>query len=143
MDSVRDGTAGSPGRDTSSGHMKRNGSMTRKHNIHKLKYIIHMSTKSYPRHALTRAFLRHVVTKSCPQQALTRAFCGMWIRGYEVLSPTGADSRTLRYDTHRALQRGSRPTSSQTETSSLANVNPAKFHSCLPPQRGACAGYQR
>ena len=98
--------------DTSSGHMKRNGSMTRKHNIHKLKYIIHMSTKSYPRHALTRAF------------------CVMWPRGYEVLSPTGADSRTLRYDTHRALQRGSRPTSSQTETSSLANANPAKFHSC-------------
>ena len=81
--------------DTSSGHMKRNGSMTRKHNIHKLKYIIHMSTKSCPRHALTRAFCatwlrgpvlnRHfahfvvcgyVVTKSCHRQAL-RARCAM------------------------------------------------------------------
>ena len=108
--------------DTSSGHMKRNGSMTRKHNIHELKYIIHMSTVLFATRTDSRIFAP---------------------RGYVVLSPTGADSRTLRYDTHRALQRGSRPTSSQTETSSLANVNPAKLHSWLPPHRGACARYQR
>ena len=85
------------------------GSMTRKYNIHMLKYIIHMCTKS------------------CLQQALTRAFCAMRIRGYEVLSSTGADSRTLRFDTEgqpefQALRRGSRPTSSQTKTSSLSRM---------------------
>ena len=31
--------------------------------------------------------------KALSRQALNRAFCAMWTGGYEVLSPTGTDSR--------------------------------------------------
>ena len=59
-----------PGRYTNTGHMKLNGSTTRKYSIHMLKYIIPMCTKTCHRQALTRAFLRYNTRDSlgiCPR----------------------------------------------------------------------------
>ena len=63
-----------PGQYTNTGHMKLNGSMTRKYSIH---IIIHLCIKSCHRQGLTRAFALcgYVATKSCH-------------------SPAGTDSRT-------------------------------------------------
>ena len=76
---IRDGTAGSPERETSTGQTKFNDSRTRECSIQMLKYIIHMCTKSGLRQALTRECCP-IIRKASPSSGHFAEARFLWCR---------------------------------------------------------------
>ena len=116
MDTVRGGTAGSPGRDTNTGHRVKtfDESMVTTYvevMLHESLLATYVGVMIYVSTLETfeiafKGIVFAMVYKSCIAGIAHFAPCG-----YEVLSSTGTDSHILRYDTEgqpefRALRRG-------------------------------------